>query len=219
MPRAFDNRWLRLGSDLPVPERRLLQSVLAHFVRHGTAPDQAALTTMAQAADLSVSHALAELTRRDLIIYDASSATLQGAYPFSGDPTPHAVHIDGGPAVFAMCALDALGIAFLLGRDTTVFSRDAITGARLRVDIASATGTAMASPQSVVMFAPSAPYEGPAATCLCPLLAFFGSLTTAEAYERAHRESDGRILPLMDAVAAGRRTFEDPGDYFLPPLW
>ena len=39
------------------------------------------------------------------------------AYPFSGRPTRQQVELDGFPAVYAMCAIDALGIPAMAGRD------------------------------------------------------------------------------------------------------
>ena len=43
-------------------------------------------------------------------------------YPFSAATTAHTVAIEGGPTVFAMCAVDALGIADMLGTDVTITS-------------------------------------------------------------------------------------------------
>ena len=46
------------------------------------------------------------------------------AYPFSGTPTPHRVELDGLPAVYAMCAIDALGLPFMASRDGRITSAD-----------------------------------------------------------------------------------------------
>lgn len=61
------------------------------------------------------------------------------AYPFSAVPTPHRVAIDGGPSVFSMCSVDAIGIAAMLGRAVTVHSADPVTGEPITV-MAAATG-------------------------------------------------------------------------------
>ena len=46
-------------------------------------------------------------------------------YPFSGHPTPHRVRFDGRE-VYAMCAIDALGVAPMLHRPIEVVSSDPI---------------------------------------------------------------------------------------------
>ncbi|HEV8569198.1 MAG TPA: organomercurial lyase [Actinoplanes sp.] len=43
-------------------------------------------------------------------------------------PTSHAVAIVGGPTASAMCAVDALGIVPMLGRDVTIASTDPYSG-------------------------------------------------------------------------------------------
>lgn len=43
-------------------------------------------------------------------------------------PTSHAVAIVGGPTAWAMCAVDALGIVAMLGRDVTIASTDPYSG-------------------------------------------------------------------------------------------
>lgn len=46
------------------------------------------------------------------------------AYPFSRRPSGHLVQLDRGPAVWAMCAIDALGIPVMTGRDAAIVSAD-----------------------------------------------------------------------------------------------
>ena len=50
------------------------------------------------------------------------------AYPFSATPTRHRVRIGGHVDVYAMCAIDSLGVAAMLGRDTRIESVDVTTG-------------------------------------------------------------------------------------------
>src|SRR5258706_507532 len=81
-------------------------------------------------AALALAATLADLAGHDLIQRDVATGRIRAAYPFSGVPTPHRVTLSrkaaGSPheradqhkraeqQVFAMCALDALGIPLLL---------------------------------------------------------------------------------------------------------
>jgi hypothetical protein len=62
----------------------------------------------------AVRDGLARLDEEDLILLQESVVRL--AYPFSGDPTPFTVVLPDGRARFVCCAVDALGIAPMLGQ-------------------------------------------------------------------------------------------------------
>jgi Pyridine nucleotide-disulphide oxidoreductase/Alkylmercury lyase len=55
-----------------------------------------------------------------------------GGYPYSATPTRHRVRVDDRVEVFAMCAIDALGIAFMVGEPTRVTSTDPAPANRSR---------------------------------------------------------------------------------------
>lgn len=56
------------------------------------------------------------------------NGVVAAAYPFSGIPTPHRVALDGLPAVFAMCAIDALGLPAMAGRNGRITSANPADG-------------------------------------------------------------------------------------------
>jgi alkylmercury lyase-like protein len=70
---------------------------------------------------------LAELTERDLIAFGAHGE-IRAACPFSPAPTPIQVRWDGGPASYAMCAIDALGMSAMLGRPVTITAAEPNSG-------------------------------------------------------------------------------------------
>jgi hypothetical protein len=93
------------------------REVLMAFAETGRAPDPSQFAP----------EVLAELHDRDLVRSD-DAGEITVAYPFSGMPTAHVVEIQGGPTVYSMCALGALGLGSMLGRDTTIRSADPYTG-------------------------------------------------------------------------------------------
>jgi hypothetical protein len=192
----------------------LLGLILQHFIEHGTAPDETALQVMAGGAGVELPKALASLVGHDLLILEAENRRVLSAYPFSAVPTAYRVTIAGRATVFAMCAVDALGIAFLAGRSTTIDTCDASSGEGLRIAVDVPTGSVTTDHPEVVVYAPSTAHEGAAATAICPVIAFFRSAAAAEAYGRADPHDAGHILSLDDAVSASRSIFEDPGDFF-----
>jgi hypothetical protein len=69
----------------------------------------------------AVQESLARLDTDDLIQFDGERVAI--AYPFSAAPTPFTVRLAGGQERFACCAIDALGVAPMLGQRVQVRSR------------------------------------------------------------------------------------------------
>jgi hypothetical protein len=91
---------------LPGPLRELHRAVLRRFLQTGAPPTARWLRQAALDQGLD-SAALDELAAADAV--HVVHGVVAVAYPFSGTPTPHRVELDGLPAVYAMCAVDALG--------------------------------------------------------------------------------------------------------------
>jgi hypothetical protein len=97
---------------LPGPLRDLHRAVLRRFLETGSAPTRRWVRQAALDAGLDAS-AVDELAAADAVHIANGLVTV--AYPFSGTPTPHRVELDGLPAVYAMCAMDALGLPVMAG--------------------------------------------------------------------------------------------------------
>lgn len=101
-------------ANLSEVEDRARRYVLWHFAETGRAPRLLDLQRELQLGleDDAVA-ILIRLHKADLIIYDTATARISAAYPFSNKPTSHRVEI-GDRTVYALCAIDALGIPFML---------------------------------------------------------------------------------------------------------
>ena len=108
----FEARWQERES-IGAPARAALRDILARFVADGGPVE---LARLPHAADV-----VAELDARDLIYVQAGRVVL--AYPWSGTPTAFAMQLSGGRERWACCAIDALGIAAMLGESVQVRSR------------------------------------------------------------------------------------------------
>lgn len=130
-----------------------------------------------------------------------SYGEIAAAYPFSATPTRHRVRIDGRVEVHAMCAIDALGIAPMLGQDTVIESADATTGEPITV--ITRQGRSTWDPAGAVVFV-----GGRASVdCWCDYLNFFADRETAETWMRAHPDVPGRVLDQQEAEERAARHF------------
>src|SRR5262245_17244621 len=119
----------RVGALSPAA-RGVHRAILLGFATAGAAPDRMALDR--QTAGRDATAALGELHELDVVRLD-DNGDVRAAYPFSAVPTAHLVTIDDGPRVYAMCAIDALGIAAMLGRRITIASTDPVAGTDITV--------------------------------------------------------------------------------------
>jgi hypothetical protein len=208
----------RLAAVTPAA-RAVHQAILQQFAASGTAADPAALATAASGRN-AVGGLLAELHDHDVIRLDDTGRVL-AAYPFSGIPTAHTVRIDGGPTVYAMCAVDALGIADMLGRDVTIISTDPTSGHEIRVELR-AGGAVWTADTAVVVVGSTTPAPAadgccppgdaadgvlPAAERCCGTMNFFTSTGSAQQWLDTHRDVTGVILGQGQAARLGADIF------------
>ncbi|QNA77784.1 alkylmercury lyase [Streptomyces sp. So13.3] len=184
--------------------RAVHQAVLRHFADTGRPPAAADLEPVASTAGRTAQDVLAELAREDFLTLE-EAGQIRAAYPFSAVPTPHRVRIAGGTEVWSMCAVDALGIAAMLGRDTVISSQDPVTGAP--VTVTSVNGATQWEPRGAVVFIGRRDGSGPAAALCCDALNFFAGEASARTWAKEHPDVPGHIVAQDEAEDIGRQTF------------
>ncbi|GGL55007.1 organomercurial lyase [Planomonospora parontospora] len=206
--------------------RAVHQRVLRAFAATGQAPAQADLDAAAAPYTTTGDRALAQLHAADFLRLDARGA-ISAVYPFSPAPTPHRVRISGGPEVFAMCAIDALGIAAMLGTEVTIHSAEPGTGRAITITVPAHGQAPVWEPAAAVVFygrqptgCGSRPSEPPpcesradavaasvAADLCCGVINFFTSTDAAQAWAAAHPHVAGQVLAQEQAWQLGVHIF------------
>ncbi len=190
-------------------QRAVQQVVLRSFAATGRPPQFAAVTEAAAASGADPREVLAGLHAADFLRLD-DAGQIQAAYPFSATPTCHRVQIAAGAEVYAMCAIDALGIAPMLGAAVLIRSADPVTGQAITVTMPAAGG-AVWDPDTAVVFsgrhAGGSGCAAPAAEVTCGLVNFFTSHATAAAWAARHPEATGTTLGQSQAQQLGAQIF------------
>jgi hypothetical protein len=190
-------------SALPPALRTLHQEILSAFVDTGRAPRTDWVAERAVDLDLGVDDALEALADADLVHTD--DGRMGVAYPFSGSPTPHVVRFDDGPATWAMCAVDALGIPLMTGRDAAITSSDAQTGEAIRIRCEGGHWTW--NPTGVVMLVAATSGCSTAAEAACRHIHFFVGHEQAQGYLESNAALEGEICDQATSVEVGRIVF------------
>jgi hypothetical protein len=207
-PGPGDPAWLdslgRAGRGRVAPAERGLrvvhQAVLRSFVHTGAAPSISSLAR--HAAPFEVSQVLAELADGDFLCLD-HAGQITAAYPFSAVPTRHRVRISGGPAVYAMCAIDALGVSAMAGVPVAIESADPSTGEPVTVNVDGATGSWDPATAVVYVGRTGDGCAGPSASVCCGYMNFFATGAAATAWAASYPEITGGILGQARALQVG----------------
>jgi hypothetical protein len=203
-----DPAWLdspgRAGRGRVAPAERGLravhQAVLRSFVRTGAAPGTSSLAEHGK--PFNVSQVLAELADGDFLCLDPAGQ-ITAAYPFSALPTRHRVRIPGAGTVFAMCAIDALGVSAMTGLPVVIESADPCTGEPITVKVDGADSTWDPATAVVYVGRNDGERAGPSASVCCGYMNFFASRAAASAWAASHPEITGGILGQARALEAG----------------
>jgi Alkylmercury lyase len=196
----------RRGASLNGPERAFYRWILRSFASE-VPPTTASIRAHATELGLDFEQIRARLAGEDLVHFD-QAGEVAVAYPFSARPRGHRVLIDSEHWVEAMCAIDALGIAPMLGLPIEISSRDPVSGAEVWVRVEPADGPWW-EPKEAVVLAASTWGDGPSFRGCCEVLNFFESTENAARYLAEHPEVSGLPISIPEASELGRTVFGD----------
>lgn len=183
-------------------ERAIHQAILRAFASTGHPPTTVELEHLAGPEQTTA--VLQRLHDTDTIRLNPEG-TIRAAYPFSANRTRHHLRLATGVEVYAMCAIDALGIPAMLHIDATITTHDPTTNDTITVTISK--GHSTWSPPTVTAFVGSTADDGPSADTCCDHLNLFTNATTAQSWMDAHQEINGELLTADDAEALGSQIF------------
>ncbi len=191
---------------LPDTIQQLHHRIPEAIATTGAAPTSAELTGWASELGIGLSPALRALADAELVFTNADATAVIAGVPFAANnASAHRVQITGGPTVAANCAVDALGIPVMLGRDAEIHSIDPHSGES--VVATSREGTWQWQPESAVVFVGSNG-PGPLTMSCCPVSNFFTCEDNDRAYQHLHH-LDGDVLTMPEAAEAGALVFGD----------
>jgi hypothetical protein len=226
--------WVCRSVTLPTAEYRFYRALLLVFPEHGEPPDQELLQQLANRFEVELEATLTTLSAHDLMQRDPTTGAIRAAYPFSGVPTAHRVTLLTAPSdsdgvqVYAMCALDALGMPLMLHRPALVNSVDTLTGESVRVRLwqeeeeqtardaeSGVPGWRAAwDPATAVVYArPEHPTVETldtldiASACRCPVTNFFTAPAQANRWAEQHGAPGDVLLGPVEALLRAERRF------------
>lgn len=189
-------------------EDRARRYILRHFADAGRPPGVPGLQRELQLASQEDAEAILDrLHAADLIVYDPTTVRIAAAYPFSSTPTAYRVEI-GDRTVYALCAIDALGIPFMLDAPALIRSECFWCHAAVEVHVEDGE-ISKHQPANLVAWYPEKKTDGCVATSRCILINFFCSPEDLAAWGAGNPGEQGMVLSLREALQAGQIIFGD----------
>lgn len=186
-------------------EHDVRKSILKAFAHDGTAPS---VEELAHARGLPlgpVRAACRTLAASDLILWQDDTTHIVSAYPFSGVPTAHQVLLAGHTPLYAMCAIDALGIPFMLDHGARIRSACFFCHQPVNVDIDGGL-LQRAYPSTIVVWRTER--DGCcSAEVRCPFTNFFCDEAHLQAWHATSPQERGTSLSLVEALEVGKAAF------------
>ena len=185
----------RRQRDLPEALARAHRAILHSFAATGRPPG---VDLIERIAGVDAATVMERLSSDDLIV--VGDGRIEGAYPFSLEPTPHLLSI-GDFEVHAMCALDAVAVAPVFGLEVMTVSRCEMSGAPIRIhQVGDSVETG--APRGLRVGVRWQQPDGCAAHSMCRDMVFLSDLETAEHWRGADPDAAG-IFDLSEAIEFG----------------
>ena len=181
---------------------RVYRAVIDHFLPTGEAASVAALAAATGFDAGAVERLVDELVVADWAGRDTAGA-LVALYPFSVKPTGILLGL-AGVERHAMCAIDALGAASMLGHAVEISAACPICERPLRARVAP-SGVESHEPTGLAVIRGRAP--GPAQATRCRTTRFACSPEHGRAWRAAHSGPDDDVLPLDAALGEATAMF------------
>jgi hypothetical protein len=204
--RIRNNTLERLARAALNPEENdLRKAILTAFAAGGRAPSVHEVAhTLARPVG-EVLEGVRKLAAADLLVWKEDEARIVSTYPFSGVPTAHQVFIAGDHRLYAMCAIDALGIPFMLGRGVRIRSACFFCQQLVTVEVHGGSLQGAFPLTTVVWFSER---DGCCvAEARCPLMNFFCHEGHLHAWLTTSSDEQGTALSVREALDVGKAVF------------
>ncbi|MFX0210327.1 MAG: alkylmercury lyase family protein [Candidatus Hodarchaeota archaeon] len=204
-----ENMSAKWGQTLSLEENEVRRFILTHAPVLGRLPSLTEVKQhFTQITDARITSILTRLDQLDVIHLSKDQTTIVAAYPFSGTPKPHVVTFkkESFKSLFAMCAIDALGVGFMFNCDVVIESKCNHCNEKIEVVIKNNEIVSM-NPAKLVVWG-DMEYSDCAAASICKNINFFSSESHFAKWLKKSPKRRGSLLQIQEAFYLGKMFFE-----------
>jgi hypothetical protein len=183
--------------ELKPEERDVLNSIFRFILKYGTHPTIEQLqSSLKRSSDEEIIHVLDELEKKgDFLLRKKGTQEIVSIYPLSLKPTEHQILVEDGTRLFALCAVDALGMPIMFNKNVRVISRCEECKSEMILEIRNEHITFMSHPDATICSPKRQVY--PAAETCCPFVNFFCSRRHADEWIAKNSRMVDNVNPIV----------------------
>jgi len=198
--------------ELTAEQKEVIKYIFESILNSGKAPTIKEMEASLKRSDKDIISTLNELERNDLILRKTGTQDITSIYPFSLVPTQHQVVLEDGRKLFAMCAVDSLGMPVMFKRDVKILSRCERCKTPIKLVIKNEEIESVSLPD-ILIWRLKEKLPRPAETC-CPKVNFFCSEKDLKEWEAENPDlaKIGYSLKLKEAFPEIRKCWKRYGE-------
>ncbi len=175
-------------------EIEFLRNVFQSILTLGRTPSLEEMRSALGKSDDEIVRVLDELEEKDVLVRRRGTQEIVSIYPLSLTPTEHQIVLDDGMKLFAMCAVDALGMPVMFNRAVKVVSQCERCREEVTVEIKNDEIASVSHPD--VMIWNTSRGTAPAAESCCPLVNFFCCREHLNEWAEENRDLIGETIEI-----------------------
>jgi len=161
-------------AELKPLEVEVLRHIFESVLKSKKVPSIREMAVSLKKSDKELIHVLEILETKDLLFRKEGTQEIISIYPFSLEPTPHKIFLEDVRRLYAMCAVDALGIPVMFNRDVKIVSQCERCRKEIVIEIKNGEIVSKSHPD-IMIWQTSRQESRPSAITCCPKINFFCS--------------------------------------------
>lgn len=191
-------------------EIEILKYIFQTILKFGRTPTTTEMRLALKKSHGNIIRILNELEKKDILLRKRGTQEIVSIYPLSLKPTEHQILLENGKRLFAMCAVDALGMPIMFNRNIKVVSRCEKCKQEITIEIKNEEITGFSHP-NIMIWSPGRQIA-PAAENCCPSVDFFCCKKHLEEWIKENPNLMGKISEIKQSFPRIKRCWKVYGE-------
>jgi DNA-binding MarR family transcriptional regulator len=191
-------------------EIEVLRCIFEIILRTGKTPTIREMRLTLNQSDDYITDALDELEKKDILLRKKGTQEIISVYPLSITSTKHQIILENKKKLFAMCAVDALGMPIMFNKKAKIVSKCEKCKQEITIEIEKEK-IAWVSHPNIVIWSPGRQVAPAAETC-CPSVNFFCSREHLHGWTEENPDLVGKISAIRQAFPRIKRCWRLYGE-------
>jgi len=191
-------------------EIEVLKYVFETILKTEKAPTIREMQLALKKSDDYIIRTLDELQKKDILLRKGGTQEIVSIYPFSLTPTEHQIILENEKRLFAMCAVDALGMPIMFNKKAKIISQCKKCKQEITIEVKSEK-IAWVSHPNIMIWSPGRQIAPAAETC-CPMVSFFCCKEHLQEWTKENPDLIGKISEIEQAFPRIKRCWRSYGE-------